>query len=168
MNNLQIKKILDATLTVNFLGVFPKDMLPSARTLSHSKYPLCYVVNTAPSTSSGEHWVAYYLTSPSSIEFFDSYGEPPSTYSLDFHHSVTNYNSRRLQSFSSTVCGHYCIMYLISRSRRLSLGNFLSHFSSNYSDNDRKVGSFIKTNFLYNCCFSTNTCFCVQSCKPRN
>lgn len=169
MNSQEILNILNGRTHSNFLGVFPKDLIPSERILQTYKYPLSCVVNTDPSTSAGEHWVAYYYTSPRIIEFFDSYGKHPSTYDLDIYKSLTSFNTYQLQSFYSTVCGHYCVYYLLARSPSCSLANIISHFHLDTKANDKYVGSFIKNRFAHcNRCISTSTCFCLQSCKPHH
>ena len=53
--------------------MFPCDQLPT----SFIRYPSAYVSNTDPISHPGTHWVAFYHESPSSLEFFDSYGLHP-------------------------------------------------------------------------------------------
>jgi hypothetical protein len=45
-----------------------------------------------------------------------------------------------LQGFTTTVCGHYCVMFLAYKARGLSMEAFLSLFESNNSNfNDKLV-----------------------------
>ena len=67
----------------------------------------------------GNHWLALYAPSARSIELFDSFGLSPSMYSLEFLDSL--HSSYSLQSPSTSVCGHYCIVYIYLRSHNYSL-----------------------------------------------
>ena len=166
MNTSQIHSILSCIIHSDqclFLGVFPKDLIPSIHT---SSFPLCFVANTDPSTQAGEHWVAYFYDSPSYLEFFDSYGLSPSDY--DLPHKPQRMNHQTLQSLDSRVCGHYCIFYLYHRSQGISLTRILSSFSlHDYTWNDRHVSRFISKNFTHHCSNCTLTTHC-QCCVSRN
>jgi hypothetical protein len=84
-----------------------------------------FIANTEPAARPGYHWVAFvvFANRPSIIYFFDSFGMPLSYYQ-DLYRTcmnrgyysdtviVTSVNSRALQGAKSTVCGHYCILYL--------------------------------------------------------
>ena len=143
MNTGQIQEILSKTLPsdkVNFLGVFAQDKIPLID--SSFSFPLCFVSNTHPSTKPGEHWVAFFYDSPSSLEFFDSYGLNPSVY--DFQINPTRMNQMVLQSLDSDVCAHYCIFYLYHRSRGKSLTQILKSFSAHdQAWNDNSVARFV-------------------------
>jgi hypothetical protein len=70
----------------------------------------------------GTHWVCY-NNSPMSvvIEFFDSYGLPPSDKIRQYLGTSGKrilYNDSQLQLFSSVMCGYYCVHYLKSRNKR--------------------------------------------------
>ena len=144
MDTLQIERILknDSCAKKIFKGVYPKDQLPTV------EYPGSYVVNTDPSTSPGEHWVAMFFNNQRSAEFFDSYGLHPIVYGLtdflDSHASSWTYNSKTLQSLISEVCGHYTVYYILFRSRGCSLTEILTHFSDNVSVNDKTVERFVE------------------------
>jgi hypothetical protein len=123
-------------LSCKFLGVFSFDHMPSLFTHHHTS--CCCIVNIDPSTKPGSHWVAFFFHSPlNCLEFFDSYGNPPSV----FHFTFTNldssphkprlvYNSLALQSFTTTVCGQYCILFCYFRSM---LSSSASAFNSTIS-----------------------------------
>lgn len=153
-----LKQIISPALC-NFLGVFPIDLIPS---FNNIKFPACLVANTDPSTKPGTHWVAIYLESPNKIEFFDSYGLHPSVYGFSF--SVVKYNQSQLQSFTSNVCGQYCIYYLFKRSRCSCI--FSKEFSTNSDNNDILIVKwFKKISFSPHipCCTKP----CIQTCKCR-
>jgi len=122
MNGKSIDSILIDVLCgtgTRYLGVFARDRIPS--NLTH--FPCAYVANTDINALPGKHWVAFYHESPTHLEFFDSYGEPPETYDFSISPYITTlyYNSFPLQGLHSSVCGQHCIFYLYQRSRRISL-----------------------------------------------
>ena len=53
------------------------------------------------------------------------------------------WNTARLQSDSSKVCGHYCIMFLYYMSIGIGLKKFLEIFSDDYERNDQIVEEFV-------------------------
>ena len=167
MNTQQIDSILRRILPknkVNFLGVFARDQIPYSLFASSNNFPLCFVANTDPSTQPGEHWVAFFLSSPNKIEFFDSYGLHPRVY--DFTLPVTTYNHTQYQTFDSKVCGYFCILYLYSRTHcRCKLDTHLSN--SNLAWNDAKVAKWVRS-LKVSPNHPCTTIHCVQSCKCRN
>ncbi|GFT67257.1 uncharacterized protein NPIL_535271 [Nephila pilipes] len=46
------------------------------------------VINTDPHDKEGSHWLAMYIQDEKTIEFFDSYGLPPSVYEPHISHYV--------------------------------------------------------------------------------
>ena len=114
MNGDQIEKFLAQSLActrTHFLGVFARDQLPTA-----SKYPACFEANTDPISLPGTHWVEFFYVSPTHLEFFDSYGEPPHFYNFSISNKITTLksNSQPLQNLRTTVCGQFCIYYLFN------------------------------------------------------
>lgn len=111
---------------IDFLGVFPFDLFPLETFLETSpSRAMCCIVNSDPSNKPGTHWIAFFMDKANQIrnnipilEFFDSYGLPPSAYSFKpISPTVCTVISNKytLQSYSSNVCGHYCLMYLYLR-----------------------------------------------------
>jgi len=117
----------------SYLGVWPADHLPNASTLCNGSvtkrrccYGMkCFIANTDPARSSGQHWVAFvsYAKRPYVVEYFDSYGYPISYYKhlaagckqagyLDDAYTIVSVNARTLQHAQSVVCGHYCLLFL--------------------------------------------------------
>lgn len=115
MNTSEIDCVMRRLLAnnrVTFLGVFAADMVPKYR--SNDSYPLCFIVNTDPVNKPGEHWVAVYADSKSSVEFFDSYGLPVTAYPhIRGLQNTRSYNTVSLQSLLSQTCGHFCIYFLL-------------------------------------------------------
>ena len=140
MNTLDILNVLQNEK--DFGGVRPSDKL---KTCEPNKF---YILNTDPSTKPGHHWVAVYLK-PGLCEFFDSLGEAPSKYNQDFDKLMLlngpkyMYNTHRIQNYSSQVCGHYCIFYIIMRCKGYSLLDIVQFFSKNRLQfNDAVVANF--------------------------
>lgn len=135
-----------------FRGVFPIDYLP----LKDIKRPGLIIVNTAISTHPGKHWVAIYLPkSNRPIEFFDSYGRLLQNRYFDrfFTKFVRNnkilFNNRILQSSWTAVCGYYCCVYAVFRGRGISMNKFISIFSEETPENDRKIVELFHKHFKY-------------------
>lgn len=93
-------------------GVYAADTLPPSPP-SQS----CYIVNSAPASSRGEHWLAVRVL-PNCVEFFDSYGQPPWCYPLIYawlqglRKARILYLRQRIQG-PRAYCGAYCF-YLLS------------------------------------------------------
>ena len=175
MDAKQIEQILRKLMppTCAFLGVFSRDTLPRAII----RYPACYVTNTDKAREPGSHWVAVFMPSSSSLEYFDSYGWLPDAYGLNV--SPSHHNSKCLQSLGSNVCGQYCIYLLYRRSHGRSLTSILKHFSSsNLRWNDFQVARWVRKHFAitnpkayasFNCYGSTfKVGSNIQSCKSKS
>ena len=150
MNTLQLDRALSRNPVTkkSFLGVFPSDQLP----IYISKFPCCFIVNTESSDSEGLHWLAIYIPSSRKMEFFDSYGNPPSFFKgpiADFavQFSKMDYNPMTLQSNTTAVCGQYCIYFLFSRCRGIPLKTIISSFVTNHLSNDIRVYNFVSKYF---------------------
>ena len=149
MNTAQITHVLhqDPVTRKEFCGVLPSDRLPQRVDRS----PCGFIINTDPSTKPGTHWVAFYFPSEQKAEFFDSYGQPPEHYkhiAKDFlNKHVWTFNTRKLQSAWSGVCGQYCIFYLCHRARGYSMKKIVHLFGSDTMLNDMNVDRFVKTRF---------------------
>jgi len=61
-------------------------------------------------------------------------------------------NSKRLQSKDTTVCGQYCLFYLMCRTRGYSLYQITDLFTENFNLNDQFVYNVIDEQFY--CCMS--------------
>lgn len=150
MNTDQIHRVLSSNEHTRnaFLGVFASNELPT----KIRRYPTCFIANVDRSSEPGSHWLAFYLSSPDHLEFFDSFGHGPydfpgpiSHFSRRFHH--VNFNVMRLQSNITATCGHYCIYYLYTKCRGYSLNDMLLSFISHPLYNDRNVYDFVTRHF---------------------
>ena len=147
---------------VRWLGVFARDDLPD---VTREKRPWCLILNTNPKDLPGTHWLALYSPQSGRIELFDSFGFSPSMYGLDSLDPLHLLYS--LQSPSSSVCGHYCIVYIYLRSRHTSQHQIF-HMLLNISNRDLWVAKYIhnlKTLFrILNPCNHTGQC-CQLKCQ---
>lgn len=124
-----------AQLSIRFLGVMPFDLFPlptftasiisdsllsSASPIVHSLNAISCIVNTDPSSRPGQHWVAFFLAPHGKLEFFDSYGRPPTHFGFPLNSQMLEpacfeYNTLSLQADSTSVCGQYCLVFLFLR-----------------------------------------------------
>ena len=122
---------------VRWLGVFARDELPN---FTREIRPWCLILNPDPKDQPGTHWLALYAPSAGSIELFDSFGFSPSMYSLDILDPL--HSSFSFQSPSTSVCGHYFIVYIYLRSRNHSLSDIV-YLLSKISSRDLWVKQYI-------------------------
>lgn len=149
MDNKQLFTILKHDERVgdyNFLGVFPRDLIPVD---SVTKFPCCFVVNTKPHTHPGEHWVCVLKTEDNKGIYFDSYGQPPFNFEevgLVLENCTEwKFNDVPLQSPLSTVCGQYCIFFLTHIVRGYSLKHIAHMLNEGDScANDAFIYNYIK------------------------
>ena len=144
MNGKAIHCVLVKTISnVHVAGVFPKDEIPK----NFPSYPACLVANTDVASDPGEHWVALYFPNAGLCEFFDSFGGPPSVYDISIDVPKIQYSNVKLQSDTTTVCGHYCIYFLLRRCLRreslFTIGHQLDIMHTN-STRDPFILNFIR------------------------
>lgn len=110
--------------------------------------PLGMIFNTDPISKPGQHWIALYGDG-GKIDIMDSYGSQgldayPQPHVRQILDLLQVTPMRRIQSYDTYVCGHYCLTYLHVRTKGLSLTNFLKAFPNpNPRENDRTVCRFM-------------------------
>ena len=120
----------------NFVGAFPSNHNPIPLVKS---FPCSFIMNSNPVSNSG-HWLAFYLISPTHLEFFDSLAHPLSHYfnlSCYFTQFTTIISNTRLvlQSRESSLCGEFCITFLHLRSRyHMHYSKIISLLHKKYSN----------------------------------
>ena len=132
MNTFEIKNYLERHEDTRglFLNVYAVDQLPKEK-IRRTRWLL--VVNCCPASRRGKHWVAMYCENDK-LEFFDSFGMPPSMYEgvpIFIERQRPNsiiYNCQQLQSIDTDVCGHYCITYAVWRAQDSSLQDIMHGF----------------------------------------
>lgn len=154
-----------SNLNVSFYGVYPSDQLP--RTV---QYPAALVVNTDPHTKPGSHWTAIFINENRELNYFDSYGRPPKslhmTRFIQRNSRKAKFSKTVLQDVKSTVCGQYCIVFLLFLSRGISMEEFLNIFSNSPIDNDFCIEVLFHNYFRkMNCVYhnqSYQSCCCMR------
>jgi len=144
MTTNSISNILrdDPFTKTNFIGVFPRDQLPSIK-----YYPVSFVINTDPSYKVGEHWLGFFFDRDKTCYFFDSFGNSPEYFNLGkytkrFANSV-EYNDDQIQGFFTNTCGHYVVFFILMINRGFSIKNIVACFNlKNFDLNDFRI-SFI-------------------------
>ena len=150
MDSRQLVQIMSELCGSRFHGVYASSDLAHLP-MNHevrSHDPWGIIVNTGTWASKGEHWTAICSAGDSldhQVDYFCSYGTPPTA--VKNIHSFLNkfaeviYNPHQLQSLCSSFCGHYVILFLLSRLvYDLSYTAFLNQFNTNdRQSNDRVV-----------------------------
>ena len=141
LTNIEITKYLNCS--PHFLGCFMDDEIQNLK-LS----PGCLlIVNLDVSNQPGSHWIALGIFQ-NTIEVFDPLGFQLFSWPslpvglLSFLHSVSQHKtvnvSPPIQSKTSTLCGLYCIFYVLLRPK-FSVSAITNYFSSHLSTNDSKL-----------------------------
>ena len=127
------------------------------------------IINTAKSSSKGEHWLSIYKNvKTQNCVYFDSYGVNPfkdrtfssilkgvcNTRSTGNNHSIF-YSNKQLQGFFTSVCGFYCVLFLWFMSqeeenpKRFSFKSFLGLFDVLYTSHARDRYVCVKTKKIF-------------------
>ena len=131
----------------NFIGCFAEDEVKS---LVFTSFPAYLIINLDPSHLPGSHWLAMRVDR-TCVEIFDPAGfelmnwpRIPCSLLKLIHRLTSNRSlliSRQTQSSTSTLCGFYCMFYVVLR-QHFSLKKIQSLFSSRLSVNDTKLIKF--------------------------
>ena len=84
--------------------------------------------------------------SPTSIEFFDSFGRTQELFGLHLSHiQRIVHNSTQVPGDYSRVCGNYCVYFLYFRAQGHTLKDIIQHLKSfTFAESDSRVASFIQ------------------------
>ena len=146
MDTLQIIKLFEKNKYVkkNFCGIFSVDKLP----MTKLRRPCALIINTDESSGTGEHWLAVFLPRTGSIEYFDSYGNPPQDQRilifLQLNSKSFIHNQNQIQSNQSTKCGLFSMGYIYFRSKGYSMKIYLKFFTKDKEYNDKFIYSLFK------------------------
>ena len=148
MNSTEMEKALrtDSFVDQYLMGIFSADELPTM------VFPGAYIVNTDESSQKGMHWLAFFTTN-GTVECFDSFGKNPGLYSLHIKKWIEDtykvLHCEELQSRDTTVCGQYCMYFLLLRSYGFSYEDVMSSLTRKAEINDQFVCRFINKFFKF-------------------
>lgn len=153
MNSIEIEKCLRKNKFTRkyFLGVFPCNLLPKEKI--HKK-PCILIVNTDPNNKEGRHWTSIWLTKRNT-DFFDSSGKSfkQNKFFNQFilkncNHTIVTYNGSQIQQNYSNVCGKYCCLFSLYRSKNYTYKKFLKLFNDSLYENDVKAAKLFEKYFV--------------------
>ena len=136
MNNPVTKKC--------YIGTFPGCVIPAVKSKRYS-----FITNTDLHDQRGEHWNAW-MVQGQKVLFFDSFGRDPtdSTFPEIYREllngfRILNYTKTRVQNFTSSTCGYYCIHFIYLLSLGLDFKFFLNEYTDDFRKNDIAVIDFV-------------------------
>ena len=139
METDQISRILSHDSLMCHYDVVAKDYLPE----TIDTYPAAFVCNTHNGDQPGEHWIVMYVNAEQRGDYFDPYGIEPQhvefTNFMNKHCTEWSSNDRTLQSPISTVCGQYCVAFLLFRCHNVTMHAFTHLFTKDLVANDCRV-----------------------------
>lgn len=159
MNGKQIFDIVSRTFPTYcyFYNIYAVDNIRLPSFNSRDQYFI--IVNTAPSTHMGLHWIAMFKPKAGKCVFIDSMGRDPMEYDIRIGATLKKmiretifYDFEKisypLQSYNSNLCGAYCIFILYFLCKGLPLSTILSWFHP-YEQllNDSLILKWFKGNF---------------------
>ena len=151
MNSTELQKILEYDEHTNLLN-------PVVKPLNHFleeplNSPSITIVNLDSCDKPGSHWVAVYVPMNGKTEYFDSYGNKPNEqflFKLQQLKKEIVYSLFSVQGLS-TVCGQYCLLFLLMRSRGFLFHDIISTFLlSEFSTERDLVANFMINHFYEN------------------
>ena len=146
MNNHEITRFMKSHPRTKgiFVSTHAADTLPNK---PRTKLPSAYVINTHKSHQPGEHWVCIYFPISGLPEYFDSFGFLPKKDFKNFLGEDYIYNKRFIQYPFSSVCGQYCMYFILRRSMNRTMSGIISQFTEDNLENDIMVNSVIESSF---------------------
>lgn len=127
-------------------GVFPADKISKLDPL-----PGCCIINTDVSSKDGSHWIAAFQEQADHVETFDSFGKSFSFYKINYFdlYRVVK-QTHQLQADTSTVCGQYCLFFLLRRCSGEKYKDIVHLFTENQHSNDEMVCQYVNHAFDLN------------------
>ena len=127
-----------------YLGAFPACILPKS-----TKKRYFFISNTDVHNKPGTHWTAW-MVEDDKMEFFDSFGRSPLNeqfppeFKKFIEGKLVSYSDYRVQKYSSSTCGYFCIYYIYFRSLGLNYSYIINQLK-NIEKNDDIVISFLNS-----------------------
>lgn len=143
LSNLYIEKLF--THVKGFLGVYS-----SNNAVKLKRKGECLIINFDKEGESGSHFISLYMKSSKHCLYFDSLNLPIIPieiyeYLSDRTFQITN-SSKNIQSFESTYCGFYCMLFIICNKISFKYWETISDkFKSRCKNNDSKCIRFLCT-----------------------
>ena len=148
LTTLDIDHILtnNSVTSQYYIGTYPACILPYSDQKQYS-----FVTNVENHSEKGLHWTAWYVQD-NTILFFDSFGRRYDDETLpgNFKEFVKSFDKvvcakKRVQSWTSVTCGHFCINFLYLLSLGLDFRFFLNQYTYNFEKNDEEVFEFYQS-----------------------
>jgi len=155
MDELDIEKCLSEDFHARkvFKGTWPCNIYP--RINYNLNMPSAYIVNLDNSEQEGSHWVALYVTNNFTY-FFDTYARNPDSFNIHIQkyirhvarsNCVKYISGKPLQLKTSSVCGFYCIFFIICLANDITFEDFINIFTNCEVENDSFICKLIKNMF---------------------
>lgn len=168
MNSHQLRQCLSLIKTI------PVHVCASDELQNITSDQFIIICNNEPSFKPGLHWLAFFKSKHQNVvEFFDSFGLNIEMYGYDFSNFVIRYGGSykscelQLQSNKTSLCGQFCLYFILNRFSGISYQTILNTFSKNLKNNDNIVTNFINKTFSsinlvkctkWECCCDTKNC----------
>ena len=144
LSNNDLDGILKRDLVTKkrYLGAFPACEIPISK-----KRCYFFITNTDRHDKPGKHWTAW-MVEGDKVEFFDSFGRPPNNkqFPYEFEDFIleknVSYSAFRVQQYTSSTCGYFCMYYIYFRSLGLDFDYIIKQLE-NLKENDDIVISFV-------------------------
>jgi len=152
MNTLQIAHLLSKILGnkgINYYVCASNELHEIKLKKDIKKTKFVCIVNSDESSSQGTHWLCFLKKSDTVLEFFDSMGLNVDSYGKYFTDFVNRMNCHfqfsrvRIQSLNSSLCGEYCLYYVLRRIEGPNFDEVLSTMTINFHRNDEIVTEYI-------------------------
>ena len=117
MNTLDLISIIHETPLIRdvFIGIYPSDILGCIYDRSKLNKVSFAIINQDPSYLKGSHWILLYITDKD-VLYFCPQAQYPKQEMLQFlleSHKKVYINRKKVQHDFSTICGLYCISYVV-------------------------------------------------------
>jgi len=129
-------------------------------------YPIAIIQNIDSDDKPGIHWVAYWIPKmfPLTYSFMDSYGKSPDYYKLSTPDGrMMEFNSLKLQTDKTSLCGHFALHYLYLRAIGYSHKEYIDIIYGKSVPPETVVRRFYSRLSLFPS-FNNRKCTCSQSC----
>lgn len=137
LSDAEINEIMFAQVP-NYKGTMAINELPKKISPDESG-----IVNYQIRAQGGTHWVAYYNTPKLNyVLYFDSFGISPPSQIVKFLKTSKKeilYSTTSIQDPLSSLCGYYCMMFILEMEKGISFVKFLNKFNSLYPKKNESI-----------------------------